>query len=262
MPNIKLGETPFYYDCQGKGTPLVLIAGYSCDRQFWNAMYDKLTPHFTVLTFDNRGIGQTKDDATPLSIEIMAQDTMQLVKALGLEQPIILGHSMGGLIAQVIARDYRQEIGKLIIANSSMKLNPRSMLVLSSLLEIYHTNISVDTLIDASMSWFYSPDYLTPQNRAAYKEMCINNPFPPSFELLARQLKALAAFDSSAWVHQLAIPTLVMASEDDIVCLPKESQRLAQTITGAQFTQIKGGHSTPIECPEALVKSILAFTKP
>lgn len=261
MPKIQLGETPFYYDCQGKGTPLVLIAGYSCDHQFWNALYEKLIPHFTVLTFDNRGIGQTCDDVTPLSIELMAKDTMQLVKALGLGQPIILGHSMGGLIAQVTARDYRSEIAKLIIANSSMKLNQRTMLVLSSLLEIYHTNIPVDVLIDASMSWFYSPDYLTPKNMAAYKEMCINNPFPPSFELLARQLKALASFDSSSWVNSLNVRTLVIASEQDIVCLPQESQRLAELIQGADYRQIQGGHSTPIECPLELVKAILNFTK-
>lgn len=261
MPNIQLGETSFYYDCQGKGTPLVLIAGYSCDSQFWHAMFEKLTPHFTVLIFDNRGIGQTHDDTTPLSIELMAKDTMQLVKALGLEKPIILGHSMGGLIAQTIARNHQPEIAKLIIANSSVKLNPRALMVLASLLEIYHTNISADTLIEASMTWFYSPDYLTPKNIAAYKEMCVSNPFPPSFELLARQLKALAIFDSSNWINTLTTQTLVIASEDDIVCLPKESQNLAKQITGAQYKLIKGGHSTPIECPLAVVEAILAFTK-
>lgn len=62
-------------------------------------MLNKLKSYFEVLVFDNRGIGQTKDAGDFFTLETMADDTMKLIKKLGLERPHILGQSMGGAIA-------------------------------------------------------------------------------------------------------------------------------------------------------------------
>lgn len=78
-------------------------------------MLNGLATRFQVLIFDNRAIGQTKDNNTPFTLEIMAEDTMALVQQLGLENPVILGQSMGGAIAQIIAKNYATQINKLII---------------------------------------------------------------------------------------------------------------------------------------------------
>lgn len=263
MPMIQLGDTSFYYECQGRGRPLVLVAGYSCDHTFWDSMYDELTKHFTVLMFDNRGIGQSVDSHSALSIESMAQDTMQLVKKLNLQEPIMLGQSMGGTIVQTIARDYGNEIHKLIILNSSMKINPRTQLVLASLLELFSEKVPFDTLIEASMTWFYSGEFLAdPRNISAYKELCLHNLYPPTPELLMKQLQALKDFDANAWINKIHTPTLVIASKDDIVCLPAESRQLAEQLTNARFIEIKGGHSSPIENPSALLAEIITFSLP
>jgi pimeloyl-ACP methyl ester carboxylesterase len=237
MAQIRIGETDFYYECQGKGRPLVLIAGYSCDHTFWDAIYDKLTPHFQVLTFDNRAIGQTIDHNTQLSIELMANDTIQLMKALEIKNPIILGQSMGGTIAQTIARQQANEIeiNKLIILNSSSKINERTLMVLATFIKMLNEKVDIDTVLEASMPWFFSSDYLTAQNIAAYKEICKNNPFPPTPAILARQWQALRQFDSRAWVSTLTTQTLVIASDDDIVCLSPESEDLAHCIAAARF---------------------------
>ncbi len=260
MPNIQLGDTSFFYECQGSGQPLVLVAGYSCDHTFWDSMYDELTKRFTVLMFDNRGIGQSVDVDSALSIESMAHDTMQLVKKLGLKNPILLGQSMGGTIVQTIARDYGDDIHKMIILNSSMRINPRTQLVLASLLTLFSEKVSFDTLLDASMAWFYSADFLAdPRNIAAYKELCLHNPYPPTPELLVKQLHALKDFNANTWLNQIAIPALVIASQDDIVCLPAESKQLANTLQNARYVEIKGGHSSPIENPQALLTEITKF---
>ena len=261
MAQVSIGETSFFYECRGMGQPLVLIAGYSCDHHFWDAMVDSLTPHFTVLAFDNRGIGQTIDTTTPLTIELMAHDTMQLIKELDLKRPIIVGQSMGGTIAQTMAHHYGDELEKLIILNSSSQLNPRTLMVLDALLAMFKENTPFDTLIDASMPWFYSPHYLADsKNIAAYKEVCLKNPFPPTPSLLTRQLAALQQFNSKAWISNIRTPTLAIASEDDIVCLPTESEHLAKQMKQAEFTMIKGGHSSPVEAPGLVLEKILRFT--
>ncbi len=262
MPMIQLGGTPFFYECQGSGQPLVLVAGYSCDHTFWDNLYDKLTKHFTVLMFDNRGIGQSVDANSALSIESMAQDTMQLVKKLGLNDPILLGQSMGGTIVQTIARDYGNDVQKLIIVNSAMRINARSQFVLASLLKLFSEKVSFDVLIEASMGWFYSADYLAdPRNISAYKELCLHNPYPPTPELLMRQLRALKNFNASAWINEIHTPALVIASKDDIVCLPPESRQLAEQLKAARYVEITGGHSSPIENPGALLEEIMKFSR-
>lgn len=260
MATIRIGETDFFYECRGKGTPLVLIAGYSCDHTFWDAIYDELTQHFQVLIFDNRGIGQTIDETSTISIDSMAQDTMKIVNALDLKHPIILGQSMGGTIAQTIARDYGNDIQKLIILNSSTIINQRTQMVLSSLLKLYEEKAAFDTLIEASMPWFFSAHYLAdPKNIAAYKEICMNNPYPPSPAILRRQLQALNNFNSHLWVNNIQMPTLVIASEDDIVCLPAESEQLASHIKRAKYLKIAGGHSSPLENPHDLIEAIMTI---
>lgn len=258
MAKIDIDGTSFYYEYQGRGDPLVLVAGYSCDHTFWDAIYDELTKHFQVLIFDNRGIGQTKDLLSPLTLELMADDTIKLIRALNLKHPIVLGQSMGGAIAQIIARKVTDEISKLIILNSSAQINKRTLMMLGSLLNIFKEKISFDTMIEASMPWFFSADYLSdPKNIASYKEICINNSFPPTAEILQRQLNALMQFNAQAWISELKVPTFVIASDDDIVCLPSESKQLANGIANARFISITGGHSSPVENPTQVVSALL-----
>lgn len=260
MAQIRIGETNFYYEYSGKGNPLVLISGYACDHTFWEAMHSELTQHFQVLTFDNRGIGQTIDLTSPLTLELMAEDTIQLIRTLGLNKPIVLGQSMGGAIAQIVAKKYSDEISKLIILNSASKINQRTVMTLESLLNIFKENVTFDTLIEASMPWFYSAQYLShPKNIALYKEICKNDPYPPTVEILMRQLSALKQFNSQPWVNTLNLPTLVIASEDDIICLPSESAKLAKSLAHAEFKLIQGGHASPIENPTGVTQAILNF---
>ena len=82
MPTIKINDIEMYYQQQGKGEDLVLIAGASADHTAWDPIYDELTKHYRVLRFDNRGVGQTDAPSGPYSIPQMAEDTAGLMEAL------------------------------------------------------------------------------------------------------------------------------------------------------------------------------------
>ncbi len=257
MAKIRVNDIDFYYECHGKGDPIVLIAGYSCDHTFWANIIDELTLHYQVYIFDNRGMGQTKDSTVELTLELMADDVIQIIKSLNIKQPIILGHSMGGIIAQIVAHKHPKGIKKLIVLNSAATINARTLMVLDSLLKVFKENVSFDTLISANMPWFFSPDYLAnPKNIAWYKEFCKNNPFPPRTRILERQLAALVQHNSENWLSELRVPTLVIASENDIICLPAESKRLANNIPNAEFRMISGGHASPVEDPHQVILAL------
>lgn len=260
MPMIKLSNVNVYYEIHGTGQPLVLVAGYTCDHEFWLLMHKKLAQHFQVVLFDNRAVGQTKDPDAVFTLETMAEDTVALVDKLDLKRPHILGQSMGGAIAQHIARNYPDKIGKLIIADSTAQFNTRTLLVTESLLKLRQENVPLDTLIETCMPWFFSIDFLAVEgNVALIKELTKNKRYPQSIDDQERQFKALRAFNARPWLHEIKNPTLIMAAAEDIITLPSESQQLASAITNSQFITLSGGHSSPIEKPDEMSTAIIKF---
>ncbi|HAT1849600.1 TPA: alpha/beta fold hydrolase [Legionella pneumophila] len=260
MATLKIHGVDIYYELYGQGKPLVLIAGYCCDHTFWNAMLHELAEEFQILIFDNRGIGQTRDDGGSFTLEAQADDIMAFLEQLGFRNPSILGQSMGGAIAQLLARKHGKKISKLVILNSVAKFNTRANQAMESLLNLRKENISFDLLIEAGIPWFFSSEYLAePKNIAAFKENLKNNPYPQSLQDQARQFRSIPPFDSRGWLHEIKVPTLVIAAEDDILTLPAESQQLAQGIPNAQFITIPGGHSSPLEHPALVNDAILKF---
>lgn len=259
MPKIYIDQTQYYYELSGQGYPLVLIAGYSCDHSFFENMLKELSKHFLVLTFDNRAIGQTKDQGQALSLEIMADDTIKLVRALQLFRPHILGQSMGGGIAQIIARKYPDDIGKMIILNSSAIINQRTLMALGSFVNLLKQKVSFDAVVEVSMPWLLGIDFLSdPRNIISYKNKIKNNPYPPSIADIERQLIALQGFNFS-WAHEIKASTLVISANQDICCLPAESDELAGHLMQAQRAQVLGGHCSPLEQADAVNKLIINF---
>lgn len=257
MAFLKANGVNIYYEIHGQGEPLVLIAGYTCDHLFWSAMLDELASQFQVLIFDNRAVGQTKDDGKAFSLEDMAEDTMALVEQLGFERPHILGQSMGGAIAQIVARKYPDKIGKLIILNSTGQFNQRSFHALECLINLQKKEVELDLVIETAMPWFFSSAYLLSRgNILAFKEAITSNPYPQSIVDQERQCNNLALFNSKAWQHEIKADALVIAAEDDIVVLPVESQDLAQGMQQAKFVLIPGGHSSPLEEHQRVNKAI------
>lgn len=260
MPMITVNGVEFYYELHGEGTPLVLIAGYACDHNVWNFMLKDLAQKFQLLTFDNRAIGQTKDNGAPFTLETMADDTMALIKQLGIKKPHILGQSMGGGIAQSLARKYPSEIERLIILNSMSHCSIRTKLILDGFLSALKSNVDINSLIDLSMPWFFGTQFLKNQAlRFGFKQLLLNNAYPQTVSDQERQLQALVAFNSLNWLAEITAPSLIISATEDIISLPEESKLLANGISKAQFQLVPGGHSSPLEAYEQVNALIFQF---
>lgn len=260
MPVANLDKIDIYYEIHGTGQPIVLISGYASDHTYWNALVNMLAKKFQVLVFDNRAVGQTKDGNADFTLDLLAEDTIALINKLNIPQPHIVGHSMGGAIAQIVAKKYSDNVGKLIILNSLAKLNIRSSLVLENLFNMRKENVAIDLLIDSALPWLFSAEFLSNQtNVANYKNFLMANPYFQSLHDQARQLKALQLFDSTNWLHEIKNPALVLSSKEDILSLPSECEQLSKTMRHARFSTLPGGHSTPIEHPESVCQVVFEF---
>lgn len=105
------------YELRGQGPPLVLVAGTGYPGATWPpAFVDPLLERHRVLTFDHRGTGSTPASTEPFSTRLFARDLVGLMDALGLKAAHVVGHSMGGRVAQWMALDRPDRLRSLILA--------------------------------------------------------------------------------------------------------------------------------------------------
>ena len=117
---VSAGGVEFAYRELGPrtGVPLVLVTRLAAVLDNWDPrVVDGLAAARRVIAFDNRGVGASTG-VVPKSIQAMAKDAVTFIRALGLTQVDLLGFSMGGMIAQVIAQDEPQLVRKLILAGT------------------------------------------------------------------------------------------------------------------------------------------------
>ena len=119
MPNAHIGDIEINHEIQGHGPPLLLVAGTGYPGATWpKAFVEPLTRHATVITYDHRGTGSSTAGTGPYSTRLFASDAVALLRELGLESAHVLGHSMGGRVAQWMALDAPDSIRSLILAAS------------------------------------------------------------------------------------------------------------------------------------------------
>ncbi|NJN43799.1 MAG: alpha/beta fold hydrolase [Anaerolineae bacterium] len=116
MPKTTTNGITLYYETHGSGEPLAMINGLAYDLWMWHKMVPHLAKHFQVITFDNRGVGQSDAPKGPYSAEMLADDLAGLLDQLGIPQTAVMGHSMGGFVAQAFALKYPDIVSKLILS--------------------------------------------------------------------------------------------------------------------------------------------------
>lgn len=249
MAFAQLKNSTVYYEIHGYGEPLLLINGLKADHTGWLPVVDKLKKMHQVILFDNRGVGQIKDDGQPFSVDTMADDVAQLLDYLKIDSVFIAGHSLGGAVAQIIAYNYPEKVKKMSLWNTFIKLNDQAAKGFTDILILHELGGTPGDIMEAIVPWGFSQEFATPEFYDFVRNMSNSNLYPQSTNDYRRQLNALVNFNSSLFLKKINIPTLIIGSKLDIIALPEESQELANLIPNALLKIIPGGHASMIECP-------------
>ncbi|MBS3904354.1 MAG: alpha/beta fold hydrolase [Simkania sp.] len=260
MPKIRVNSAEFYYEIQGTGSPVILISGYTCDHLNWAPILDKLSQRFKVLVFDNRAIGQTTDQGEPLSVEMMADDVIALAQALDLKKPCIVGHSMGGTIAQNIASRYGDQIRKLVLMHSSSKWRLAMLHGIESMLKMRQQGVEFEVIFQATLAWVFGEAFLQDAgNVQTLRKLILENPYSQSMEDQERQFAVLKQFDGRKQLKSIKVPTLVIQGSQDLLALPYEAEFLAAQITNAKLAICNCAHVCIAELPEKTIDLLKEF---
>ncbi|NNM05874.1 MAG: alpha/beta hydrolase [Gemmatimonadetes bacterium] len=123
---------PIHYEVHGSGEPaLVLVHGWSCDRSYWDAQVQHFSEQHLVVTIDLAGHGESGLGREVWSMSAFGQDVASVVEDLGLEQVILVGHSMGGPVvveaARVLGDRVRGVVGADTFNDLSVKYSPEEV---------------------------------------------------------------------------------------------------------------------------------------
>src|SRR5690242_10410319 len=100
MPHADVGGLKLYYERAGTGRPeLLFVPGWCCDHSAFQPQFDHFAQAHAVTSLDARGVGQSDCPADGYSIPQLADDLAAFCAAVGIEKPVVVGHSLGGMIA-------------------------------------------------------------------------------------------------------------------------------------------------------------------
>ena len=265
MPKVHTNGIELYYEVQGAGKPLVLISGLGYSLWQWHRMVPLLAEHFQVVTFDNRGVGQSDKPAGPYTAQMLAADTADLLDALNIEKAVILGHSMGGFIAQSMALDFPQRVEKLILCSTNfggphhVPVTPEAMKVLADVTSDPLTRFKNGLSVSTAPGWAEK----NPGMIEEWIKWRVANPIEPAhyqaqMAIGLSLMPEAAAFEDK--LPRLNVPTLILFGAHDKVVPPANADLLAQKIAGSQVVIFPdAGHFFPIEIPEAASRVITDF---
>ncbi|MDJ0799178.1 MAG: alpha/beta hydrolase [Calothrix sp. MO_167.B12] len=260
MPKIQNNGIELFYNITGTGEPLLLLAGFACDNYYWSLMMPHLTKKYQVIRVDNRGVGQSSAPAQPYSIKQMAEDVAVLLEYLQISSVTVIGHSMGGQIAQELGLNYPEKVQNLILLSSWAQANSIFYTIIETWGELPQT-LDWQQYQKVILPWIFTHNFLsTPQAIAQFVKMAINYPFRPTPQGLYHQSRAILNSDTSARISEISCPTLVMVGKQDILTPVAFSQQLAQLIPHAELVLMENcGHGLLIESTHTVAEKILSF---
>lgn len=250
------------------GVPVVFLNHLAAVLDNWDPrVVDGLAAHRRVITFDNRGVGASTG-STPDTVEAMAHDAIAFIKALGLTQVDLLGLSMGGFIAQVIAQQEPRLVRKFILAGTGPAGGEGiDKVTRLTLLDMFRAAL---TFQDAKQYLFFTR---TPSGRQAGREFLLrlkerteNRDKAISLKAFRAQLKAIHRWgqQQSADLSTIAHPVLVANGESDRMVPSQNTIDLAQRLPNSQLIPLypDAGHGGIFQHHKEFVRNANEFLAP
>lgn len=257
------GTPALAYDREGVGPLIVFLHGIGGNRTSWAGQLAHFgAKGFCAVSWDARGYGDSDDPPRTLRFGDYADDLARLLDHLRAERAHVAGLSMGGMIAQDFYGRYPERTATLALIDTSVGLGTASEAVRRDFL-----SRRLDPLERGRTPADIAPavaDVLVAKSAsAAVRERVRGCLSALRAEPYKQALRAVVTTDFRAVLPRIAVPTLVLVGEEDIVTPPAESEVLVNNIPGAVRVTLPGvGHLTNVESPEAFNAALEAFLSP
>ncbi|MFB6087824.1 MAG: alpha/beta fold hydrolase [Haloarculaceae archaeon] len=253
-----------YYQRQGSGPPIIFIHGAVLDHAQWDRQAEALADDHTTVAYDVRGHGRTGGSPrAPYSIDLFADDLDALITELDLDRPVLVGLSMGGLVAQVYAARHPERVGGLVLAGTFTPaftgVRERFQRSLALRATIPFVRLFGYERIERAMVWAYerfsttgaSGDYETIERLRA------EGPTMATAEF-AKVMRAVALFHRVKVDYAaIAVPVRILYGENEPPFVREQADMLASALADAEVREIPGaGHASNLDAPEQFTGAV------
>jgi len=256
MARVRVGDIDVHYELNGEGPPVVLIHGLGNDLRVWDDVARILVKHHRVLRYDVRGFGGTDKPSGAYSMPQMAHDLAGLLDALEIPTAVVMGVSMGGVIAQRTALDFADRVDALVLVSTSSEVGPRAAAAWSRLAGMIESRGFDARSADASRA--FSPDFAA-RRPEVVAEMARRNASndPRAYAAAARASSEYGWTDA---LGSVTVPTLIVQGNEDRLTPPGGSVKMRRALPNAHLLLLDGvGHNVQAEQPEVLAYAVVAF---
>ena len=224
---------------RGEGEAVLLVHGLGYDRFGWGPLAALLADRFRVVTFDNRGVGESDDPPGPYTTTEMAADAAAVLDDTGIRRAHVIGTSLGGMIAQDLALHHADRVATLVLSattpgGADAFPTPERTVELFSAFGDDPSQAQLRRLVENALG----------RNTVLTNPGLVDEIFryrlehPPRRDPWLAQAAAAGAFSSLEALPGLSVPTLVVHGTDDNVVDHRNSELLAGSIPDAELVLV------------------------
>lgn len=258
MPEALINGTAVYFERRGTGPVLLMLHGIGSRSRSFRKQLEGLSDAYTAVAWDAPGYGRSGDPPVPITMESLADDAAGLVEHLGTERAHVLGHSMGGVVAQLLYHRHPQRVASLILSDtmpgSGSLPEPERAARLQARLA------ALDSSTPRQLAERRAPQIVAPgapPDLVAEIAAVMAEIRPATYRAAAL---AIAATDLTPLLPKIAVPTLVICGEHDTTTTPAQCEAMARAIPNARFVLLRdAGHASNQEQPAAYNDAVRAF---
>ena len=253
---------PLNYEISGEGDPLLLLMGTSGAIGLWGELVPRLSEHYRVIAFDNRGLGGSERGEGPLSVASMAEDASALLEALDVPRAHVLGWSLGSAIAQELALAHPEQVASAVMYATWGRCDGFQRSVLTALRLPYAVRDLEAALAASGIA--FSPQALDSPHLEQMMAALLPA-FPQDeaqMQVTVEQWDADLAHDTLDRLAGITAPTLVVVGEQDLLTPPWQAKAVADAVPGARYELVTGpgsSHALHLERPDDLVRLVHEF---
>lgn len=250
-----LGDLCLHYRIDGDpdGAPVVFANSLGTDLRLWDKVVALMPPGLRIIRYDMRGHGLSDAPAAPYAMGALVRDLERLLDHLAVRDAVLVGLSIGGMVAQGLAVKRLDQIRAVVLSNTGAKIGTAAM---------WESRIAtvaaqgIEGLADAIMQRWFPPAFRDSVEGRAWRHMLVRTPLAGYAGCSA----AIAGTDFYATTATLRLPALGIAGSEDGSTPPDLVREMIDLIPGSQFALIRGsGHLPCVDQPEEYAAILNAF---
>jgi pimeloyl-ACP methyl ester carboxylesterase len=258
--HVRANDLDVWVEQVGEGPDVLLIGGLGDTVESWAFQLEGLADRYRLTAFDNRGAGRTKMPEGPTTVEAMAEDAANVLRALGISSAHVAGFSGGSIISQELAIRHPELTRSLVL--QSTWTAPDDYLRRWGNFVRWLIDAAPDErrFLEIFFMWIYTPRAHNDGTVDAFIEEVLAFPHKQSSEDLKRFLDAFFVHDTTDRLPELTVPTLVLAGGRDLTMRPEVCRAVAELIPGARFEVMEEEAHQPFqEVPDEWNAQVDAF---